>query len=459
MSLILEGSRPTSCWSGVISDAPLSRGGNLWTIKSHQAPSSVIPATQRRDVTAKDNSSTSAPFSFTSTKRLEIGRCLGTAGLAAVLCMLYSGQRGDTLMSDAIMAATGESVAVDGWCILIGVTDYTLSDGQTGAAGITIYEPAPINDQLYLASSFQQNTTPMAEAPEVHQSSNLHQAKSKSFFDIEKVVTEWAWTKYDTKPTRKQKALRDKQQRKNQPYIGVRIDWSDCEFIDRTTWSPIADERNAGSATTGSALRAAHAIGNDVNVLFQTEFTNNTKSEQMYTMKIDKSTRSTCSTEVESGITRGYELGVTLKLPEEILEMNAGYRKEVTLTTTSGQSFEEELSWGAESEIKVDRNSIAQAQLLVKEKRQSGDFEVTTTIRGYVKVTFTNLRDNNSFLMQAAGDISYVVQKYLDKQERLGQTYPHVAVSDDGVVTIVTKGSCKFRYGIKQEVKVDQAQL
>ena len=36
-------------------------------------------------------------------------------------------------MSDAIMAATGESVAVDGWCILIGVTDYTLSDGQTGA--------------------------------------------------------------------------------------------------------------------------------------------------------------------------------------------------------------------------------------------------------------------------------------------------------------------------------------
>lgn len=290
--------------------------------------------------------------------------------------------------------------------------------------------------------------------------------RQRLFFDIEKVVRDWAWTKYDTKPTRKQRALREKERRKNRPYIGVLIDWSDCEFVDRTTWSRLADDEDGTGNTSPSlapdsaALRAAETSGNDVNVLFQTEFTNKTKTAQTYTMKIEKCTRSTCTTEVESGVTRGFELGVTLKLPEEILEMNAGYRKEVTLTTTSGQSFEEELSWGAESEIRVESQSVAQAQLVVKERRQTGDFRVTTTVRGYVKVTFTDLRDNNSFLMQAAGDISYIISKYLDKQRTLGHNYPHVTVDDAaGLVSIVTKGTCKFRYGIKQEVKVDQIQI
>jgi hypothetical protein len=284
-------------------------------------------------------------------------------------------------------------------------------------------------------------------------------SRDTAFLDIDKVVTNWAWTKYDDKPTRKQKTLRDKEQKKNRPYIGIKIDWSDCEFIDRTTWPTIADEQNTGSAGSENQLRAARVTGSDVNVLFETEFTNNTEREQIYTMKVEKTTSSTCSTEVESGVTKGYEMGISLKLPEEILEMNAGYKKEVTLTTTNGESFEEELTWGAESEIKVKEGSIAHAQLLVKEKRQSGEFVVTTTIKGYVKVTFTNLRDNNSFLVQASGDISFIVQKFLDKQQRLGKVYPHVIVDDNGVVTISTKGTCKFRYGIKQEVKVDQRDI
>ena len=227
--------------------------------------------------------------------------------------------------------------------------------------------------------------------------------QTTAFLDIDKVVTNWAWGKYDDKPTRKQKTLREKEQKKKRPYIGIKIDWSDCEFIDSTAWSEIADEQRSGSAGSGNQLRAARVTGSDVNVLFETEFTNNTESDQMYTMRVEKTTRSTCSTEVESGVTKGYEMGISLKLPEEILEMNAGYKKEVSLTTTSGESFEEELTWGAESEIKVITGSIAHAQLLVKEKRQSGEFVVTTSIKGYVKVTFTNIRDNNSFLVQASG--------------------------------------------------------
>ena len=90
-----------------------------------------------------------------------------------------------------------------------------------------------------------------------------------------------------------------------------------------------------------------------MSVLFRTKFKNMTDRQQEYTMKTEKTTKSALITEVESGYTRGVEMSVTLKTPGELLEANAGYRREYSLTHLSGESFEEELHWGVDSVIKV----------------------------------------------------------------------------------------------------------
>ncbi len=195
-----------------------------------------------------------------------------------------------------------------------------------------------------------------------------------------------------------------------------------------------------------------------VNVLFQTEFTNNSKTPQTYTLKVEKTTRSSCTTEVENGVCKGFDLSVNLKMPCEILEANAGYHREVSLTNTEGQTFEEELSWGAESEIRVEPKHVANAQLVVKETKQSGNFVIETKIRGTAHVTFTNIRENNSLLKPVSGDIAYIFNKYLEQKRKIGDSFEFVSVHDD-TVFIKSKGSCKFRYGVKQEVKVDQIPL
>jgi len=71
----------------------------------------------------------------------------------------------------------------------------------------------------------------------------------------------------------------------------------------------------------GSAVRqdmAATSADHRASVLFQTRFKNNTKADQSYTMKTEKKTRTSMTTSVEHGFTKGIEMGLLLKTPGEV---------------------------------------------------------------------------------------------------------------------------------------------
>ena len=143
----------------------------------------------------------------------------------------------------------------------------------------------------------------------------------------------------------------------------------------------------------------------------------------------------------------------------QVFEMNAGYKREFSLTDRQGETFEEELTWGVDSKILVTKGHVAEASLVVDERKQTGDFQVTTKIRGFVYITFTAPRDNNSLVKATGTEIATVVEKYLDTERRKGNRVEHIRVIDDQgerVVVIETKGRCKFRYGVKQDIQVDQ---
>ena len=256
--------------------------------------------------------------------------------------------------------------------------------------------------------------------------------------------------------------------KKNSKYLDVKIDWSDVRFHDTTKWprvgeDPFDDSEKAQgdvNENAGEALKAELCIPHS-SVLFQTKFVNNTESDQEYTMKTEKTTTSTCSTEVETCFTKGMEMGITLKSPGEILEVNAGYKRELSLTNTQGQTFEEELHWGVESQIRVKAKHVAEAQLIVNEKKQSGDFEIESQIWGMVYVNFNNIRDNNSLVKATGNDICDIVKEYIEKEQRKnGVSFPFISIDETkSRVHVITKGKCQFRFGIKQEVKVDQKKI
>ena len=275
--------------------------------------------------------------------------------------------------------------------------------------------------------------------------------------DIEQIVKDWAWREYDRTATRKQRRLREKEKKNSSRYLNVTLDWSEVKFVDTTDWPQLAEDK-ADDNDNQSTMQAAAAGGTHANILFQTKFTNNTMDGQGYTLKTEKTTRSSCSTEVETSYTRGIEMSLNLKTPGEIFEANAGYTRELTLTNNSGETIEEELTWGVESLIKVKAEHIAEAQLVVNEKKYNGDFVVITKIKGYVFVNFTNIKDNNSLVKATGHDLAEIVKEYIQMQRRIGEPLDYVEVQDD-TVAIRTKGHCQFRFGIKQEVVVNQIPL
>jgi len=145
----------------------------------------------------------------------------------------------------------------------------------------------------------------------------------------------------------------------------------------------------------------------------------------------------------------------------KVFEANVGYRREFTLTNVDGETFEEELTWGVDSEIAVKAGYVADASLVVDERKQVGDFTVVTRIRGPVYVTFTSPRDNNSLVKASCNYVAKIVKSYVDVESRKGRQIDFVRFPDDDVnaVVIETKGNCKFRYGVKQEISVNQKPL
>ena len=113
-----------------------------------------------------------------------------------------------------------------------------------------------------------------------------------------------------------------------------------------------------------------------------------------------------------------------------------------------------------ESVIKVKGHHEAEAQLVVCEKKQNGGFTLRTVITGDVMVTFTSIRDNNSLIKASGHDVTQILFEHVKQERRKGRALGFVdAPEGSGSVTVTTRGNCNFRYGIRQEVKVDQIPL
>lgn len=262
-------------------------------------------------------------------------------------------------------------------------------------------------------------------------------ASKKSEKDnLEEVIKKWAVKHFECNASFKERSLL-----KNEA-IAMDIDWKRVTFDDDPpVYTPHPPVPGTGISTN--------------HVLFNTTFTNRTAHEQNFSFKTERKTRSSCTVDVEQGCVTGGEIGVKLTTPCEFLEINAGFKREITLVSTDSQTTEEELTWGVDSQVKVEKGHTAEAKLVILEEEYKGAFEVTTRISGVVRIVMRNIKNNNSFMRATEGSVYRVVEEAIAK----GLYRPTDALSlnkERKIIVITTKGQCNFRYGLKQTVEVDQ---
>lgn len=135
-----------------------------------------------------------------------------------------------------------------------------------------------------------------------------------------------------------------------------------------------------------------------------------------------------------------------------------GFKREISVTNVDEQTTEEELTWGVDSEVEVEPRHRAEAKLIILEEEYKGLFELKTTIRGRVRISFYNLKDNNSFIRAIEGQIDQIITEMMAKTRSLPADVVCVDKVDKTVVC-TTRGRCQFKYGLKQDVEIDQVSL
>ena len=97
-------------------------------------------------------------------------------------------------------------------------------------------------------------------------------------------------------------------------------------------------------------------------ILFKTQFSNNTDREQEYSLRAERSTITTLNFSFVRGFTKEKEGSIKFKLPNEVLEVGGGLRHEQRVEYGKDSTFETQMTWSADSSIRVTPHSKANAE-------------------------------------------------------------------------------------------------
>ena len=244
--------------------------------------------------------------------------------------------------------------------------------------------------------------------------------------DLEEIVKNWALKMFEVTKTKEQARIGKENLSFDINWKGVRSQHGDAEFTDALAPPPPKAQ-----------------------VLFKTYFTNNTNIEQEYSFKTERTTCSSCDIMVEKGVLVGQEMSVKLMTPCEIFEANAGFKRELSLTKAEGETFEEELVWAVDSQIKVPPMHKTTAELVITEQQHSCKFTVESRLSGKIHISITNIRENNSFVKSIDGNLADIVKHDGVKGVKV----------DQNCVCFKTRGKCSFRYAVEQHVQLSQEAL
>ncbi|CAG2241976.1 unnamed protein product [Mytilus edulis] len=175
--------------------------------------------------------------------------------------------------------------------------------------------------------------------------------------------------------------------------------------------------------------------------------------EQHHSLKTEQQTTGTCKSSITKGYTTGFNVGLTLSAPSDIVGTTAGFSKGFSVENTLANEDQRTMTWSAEGVLLVEKQSMLTAKLQITEKQSSYTFTTNVAVKGEVIVTFYE-RKNNRYLMEYRASIRTIL---VQKKDKFKDDKGKIFVEDiDGTAYVKVEGECIFKYGIKQEIIINQ---
>lgn len=113
-------------------------------------------------------------------------------------------------------------------------------------------------------------------------------------------------------------------------------------------------------------------------VLYSCQYENKTNGDQTYRVSASRETTTTSRIQLGKTYTIGADMNIEVDLG--FAKLGGGLNCSMSVTKESGEEFSETLIWNIDTEIKVPKQNVAKAELVVKERPIIHDFTVTTTM-------------------------------------------------------------------------------
>ena len=182
-------------------------------------------------------------------------------------------------------------------------------------------------------------------------------------------------------------------------------------------------------------------------VIFEDVFRNGTDCPQKHRVRCERQTTSFAKFDLSRGII--YEDKHLLKVYDLPKNCEAsGFTTPMTMSQLGGEEFIEMLNWSVDDEITVPPNSTMHTDVIVCEQVQETDFQIKTKIRGNVHCDVVDVQ-NDSFFRSVDGNIYEILYNHKEEEGNIeGLEF------EKGSVSFISKGTCKFRYGVSNFINV-----
>lgn len=195
--------------------------------------------------------------------------------------------------------------------------------------------------------------------------------------DIERLLVDYAWKEL-ADPSPWDRLVRRRRFRMD-------VSWSYLDISHRVTDFQLRNrDLELSKAVTGGGDDDEEGlkVGQRELCLFRTEFVNSSTLPQYFTFKTERTTTSRCDISLQRGYRIGANVDVRFTLPLlESSRVTGGLSGELHVTKATGQTFEEVLTWGVDSQVQVDRRSRTTAALMIREKELIADLTIESIIR------------------------------------------------------------------------------
>ncbi|KRY55268.1 hypothetical protein T03_16858 [Trichinella britovi] len=262
--------------------------------------------------------------------------------------------------------------------------------------------------------------------------------KQVHVLDLEQVVNVWARDVFRFTKNSEQKHL-------SEECLQYDINWSNVKMTcDEPQYSVIPKFRSDQEEMSRLSIQPR--------ILFKSIFSNSTNRIQEHSFRAERVSTSVCSVCVENGIIRGADFEICMKTPNEILEANVGFKRELHFSRLDEDTIEEQLIWSVDSKICVPPHTETTAELVMSEAQCSASFKVGFKIQGRVVVVIRNMKANHSMVTMIEGNIADIVMHEISKGLNGFKVKNRIVFGE-------MIGKCNFKFGLEQRVTITETPL